>query len=181
MLFRIINSFLSFSLFITLISCSASTGSRYSGENNETVNNTNKTEVPEKKEPLKEDFDISPYKTKIILPEKTVKTVPGNDEIWFTYENNPVETKEKSITGTADGFRVLVIITDNLDEANQMRSEIYFSNKTEEVYVDFEPPFYKVKIGDFDSERSANELRFKLNQQGYQEAKVIKDKINKFE
>lgn len=75
----------------------------------------------------------------------------------------------------------MILITDNLDEANQLRSEIYFNNKSEEVYIDFEPPFYKVKLGDYENERSANDMRFKLNQQGYKDAKVIKDKINKFE
>jgi hypothetical protein len=168
-------------LSFVLIGCSASTGTRYANEKDKTTNKTDKNEVIEKKDPLKEDFDITKYKTKIILPEKPVKSLSGNDEIWFTYENNSAEIKKKSIIGVGDGYRVLVLVTDNLDEANQLRSEIYFSNKTEEVYVDFEPPFYKVKIGDFESERNATDLRFKLNQQGYQEAKVIKDKINKFE
>ncbi|MCZ7611101.1 MAG: SPOR domain-containing protein [Ignavibacterium sp.] len=167
-------------LYFVLISCSASTGSRYENENNQ--NNISKHQRTNQKdtEQLNEDFDITPYKTKItIADKKTTNSV--SDEIWFTYKPNSNETKKKTIVGSSDGFRVLVLITDNLDEANQVRSEIYFNNKSEEVYIDFEPPFYKVKMGDFDTERSANELRFKLNQQGYLEAKVIKDKINKFE
>ncbi len=52
------------------------------------------------------------------------------------------------------------------------------ANNVNEVYLDFEPPFYKVKVGDFDSQGIADDLRFKLNQLGYKEAKVVKDKIN---
>ena len=32
--------------------------------------------------------------------------------------------------------------------------------------------------GDFDNQKPADDLRFKLNQLGYKEAKVVKDKIN---
>ena len=181
MLNKIFIAYLVLVFSFVLLSCSASTGSRYDKESSETTSKTDDKKVVDNKAQLVEDFDITPYKTKIVLPEKPEKTLPDDEEIWFTYEKNSVENKQKSIVGSGDGFRVLVLITDNLDEANQMRSELYFSNKTEEVYVDFEPPFYKVKIGDFESERNATDLRFKLNQQGYQEAKVIKDKINKFE
>ncbi|MDT3697026.1 MAG: hypothetical protein ROY99_11625 [Ignavibacterium sp.] len=167
-------------LYFVLVSCSASTGSRYENENNRVNNDKHKSTTQKDEEKLNEDFDITPYKTKITIAEKKT-TESVSDEIWFTYKSNSNEAKKKTIVGSADGFRVLILITDDIDEANQVRSEIYFSNKSEEVYIDFEPPFYKVKMGDFDSERNANELRFKLNQQGYLEAKVIKDKINKFE
>ncbi|MDY0082994.1 MAG: SPOR domain-containing protein [Ignavibacteriaceae bacterium] len=167
-------------LYFVLISCSASTGSRYENEKNQVNNSKDQGNTKKDKEQLVEDFDISPYKTKIIIPEKT-KTKPGSDEVWFTYKQNSNDNRKKTIVGSGDGYRVLILITDNLDDANEVRSEVYFNNKSEEIYIDFEPPFYKVKIGDFESERNANELRFKLNQQGYIEAKVIKDKINKFE
>lgn len=176
-------SFLAFLIVLTfiIIACSASTGSRYANEKDETTKPSDKIDALDNKGSLNEDFDITPYKTKILLPEKPVENFERNEEIWFTYEKGSGEVKKKSIVSTGDGYRVLILTTDNIDEANQIKSEIYFSNKIEEVYVDFEPPFYKVKIGDFESERNANDLRFKLNQQGYHEAKVIKDKINKFE
>ena len=82
--------------------------------------------------------------------------------------------------GTEDGYRVQVLVTDDLDEANRLKSDVYFTKSVDEVYVDFEPPFYKVKVGDFSVQKSAEDLRFKLNQLGYKDAKVIKDKINIF-
>ncbi|OQY75310.1 MAG: hypothetical protein B6D44_01865 [Ignavibacteriales bacterium UTCHB2] len=180
MLKLIVNYFSVLVLYFLMISCSASTGSRYENENSQIKNGKNQINTEKDKEQIVEDFDISPYKTKIVIPEKTTPKT-GSDEIWFNYKQNSNDTKNKTIVGNADGYRVLILITDNLDEANQLRSEIYFNNKSEEVYIDFEPPFYKVKLGDYENERSANDMRFKLNQQGYKDAKVIKDKINKFE
>ena len=100
--------------------------------------------------------------------------------MWFDYGSPEMKTKIKSLIGTSDGYRVLVLTTDNIEEANQIKADVYFSESFYEVYIDFEPPFYKVKTGDFDSQKSADDLRFKLNQLGYKEGKVIKDKINIF-
>ena len=98
--------------------------------------------------------------------------------MWFDYGSNIIETKTKSLVGTDDGFRVIVLTSDNLEEANQVKADVYFSLSAYEVYIDFEPPFYKVKVGDFDTLKPADELRFRLSQLGYKESKVIKDKIN---
>lgn len=169
-------------LFISILifdGCSASTGSRYDkNEKDNTKNTSDVTKEITKPVTLKEDFDITPYKTKIIIPEKKVSTKIGNQNVWFDYDSPEIETKTKSLVGTADGYRVLVLTTDNIEEANQVKADVYFSQSFYEVYIDFEPPFYKVKEGDFDSQKSADDLRFKLNQLGYKEAKVIKDKIN---
>jgi hypothetical protein len=173
------------SLFIVFISllffyaCSASTGSRYEKENK--VNSENTSEQKNetiKISALKEDFDITPYKTKLIVPEKKINTTAKNQNVWFNYGSPEVETQTKTLVGTSDGFRVLVLTTDNIEEANQIKADVYFSQNSSEVYIDFEPPFYKVKAGDFDSQKVADDLKFKLNQLGYKEAKVIKDTIN---
>ena len=164
---------------IVIISCSSSTGSRY--DNKDKTNTSENSTIAEDEDLTslpKEDFDITPYKTEIELPEK--KTYSGKDEnnIWFDYGSAENYTGTKSLVGTADGYRVLILTTDNPEEANQVKADIYFSKNANEVYVDFEPPFYKVKVGDFDSQKNADDFRFKLNQLGYKESKVIKEKIN---
>jgi len=166
---------------LLLVSCASSTGSRYgNNEKKEVSNSEHKTDEIVNTSDQNEDFDISPYKTEIVIPEKKSIKSDINDEVWFDYSSPENVNKPKSLIGTADGFRVLVITTDNLEEANQIKADVYFSKNADDIYVDFEPPFYKVKVGDFDSQKSADELKFKLNQLGYKEAKVIKDKINIF-
>lgn len=179
LLFEIKSIFIVFSSILIIYSCSASTGSRYNKNEKDNSINTSKenNETVKSTEP-KEDFDITPYKTQITIPEKKSGTVSKNQNVWFDYGSPVIETKTESLVGTEDGFRVLVITTDNIEEANQVKADVYFSLNTYEVYIDFEPPFYKVKAGDFDNQKPADDLRFKLNQLGYKEAKVVKDKIN---
>jgi hypothetical protein len=178
LLFEIKRLFVVFSSIIVVYSCSASTGSRYSKDEKINSSNTSENKVNIEKTIPNEDFDITPYKTKIIIPEKKSSTNNKSPNVWFDYGSAVIETKTLSLVGTDEGFRVLVLTTDNLEEANQVKADVYFSQGSYEVYIDFEPPFYKVKAGDFDNQKNADYLRFKLNQLGYKEAKVIKDKIN---
>ena len=165
---------LTFLIFI-IVGCSASTGSRY-----ETKQDDDEIKDEKEQEMIVEDFDINPYKTEIDIDE-----VPSDDnvlpnDVWYGYTDT-VSTTGKMISGTTDGYRVQVVSTDNMDEANQVRAEIYFNTKNKEVYITFEPPFYKVKAGDFTSHSEANDFKFKLNQLGYPEARVIQETVNIFE
>jgi hypothetical protein len=171
---KIINLLYLFLFSLFFYSCASSTGSRYSKSDTEKkVNSSNNQN-------LVEDFDISPYKTKIEVPEKSnTKTIESND-VWYDYNSPSTNSEQKVLIGTQDGYRVLITSTDNLEDANQIKSDISNTVNDNEVYIDFEPPFYKVKAGDFDSQKTADNLRFKLNQLGYTEAKVIKETINVF-
>ena len=164
---------------LVIYGCSASTSTRYSKDEN---TNTESTKTEDKEisttTKLDEDFDITPYKTEIVVPEKNTENENVNQNVWFDYGSSEIETQNKILTGTGNGYRVLVLTTDNLEEANQVKTDVYFGQNNNEVYIDFEPPFYKVKVGDFDNQKNAEDLRFKLNQLGFKEAKVINDKIN---
>ena len=174
------------SAFLFFIGCSASTGTRY--EEGDKTNNVKKEEVSVKEETknekvdtknITEDFDITPYKTKIEVDVQN--TTPGvvPPDVWYGYENQSIN-KSKTISGTTDGYRVQVISTDNLEKANDIRSEIYQKTQNKEVYISFEPPFYKVKVGDFINREEASDLKFKLNQLGYSEARIVRETINLF-
>ena len=108
-------------LFISIIifvGCSASTGSRYDKNEKDNSNNTSDVNI-EIKNPatLNVDLEINTYKTKINIPEKKVSTQSGNQNVWFDYCSPGIETKTKSLVGTSDGYRVLVLTTDNIEEA----------------------------------------------------------------
>lgn len=158
-----------------LIGCSASTSSRYETKK-ETVKETSTEETKE----VSEDFDITPYQTEIEIEAPPIATDKLPPDVWYGYEDSSSNT-ERKIVGTTDGYRVQVLSTDDIDEANRIRTEIYEKTTRKEVYVIFEPPFYKVKVGDFTSKSEADNLRFKLNQLGYPESKVVQETINLFE
>ena len=153
--------------------CSASTSSRYEKTNGNGDN---------EKVTVNEDFDITRYKTKIEL--ETISNNEGLSDVWYEYENDFEDSnfvQSLKIIRTVDGYRVLVVATDNLEDANSVRANILAKIKRKEVYISFEPPFYKIKIGDFTDITESNNLKFRLNQLGYTEARVVQETVNIFE
>lgn len=177
--FKIFTKLLVVFSMLFVASCGTSTSSRYSKTDEKTTNETTES-IQKNSTEQNEDFDITPYKTEIVVPEQKVYSEKNDRNIWFDYGSPEIDNKPKSLVGTQDGFRVVVLTTDNIEEANLLKADDYFSKSSDEVYIDFEPPFYKVKVGDFYTQKSADDLKFKLNQLGYKEVKVIKDKINIF-
>ncbi|MBZ0199920.1 MAG: SPOR domain-containing protein, partial [Ignavibacteriaceae bacterium] len=162
------------------LSCSASTGSRYESENKNNKETVVETEE-KSNEKVEEDFDFAPYRTNFNLDDNPteIKTADISD-IWYGYDTT-ISSAPKNITSAKLwGYRVQVITTDNLDEANSTRSDLYFKTNQKAVYVIFDPPFYKVKAGDFTDVDDANALSFKLTQIGYNESRVVQDSINVF-
>jgi hypothetical protein len=171
----------SITLIILLTYCSAKPTVRYDEKNSSKVE---EKEVVKDKNEIKfeENFDISPFRTEIKLPEKKVDLNKSTNEIWYQYDvKEHSSTKTKKIIGTTNGFRVQVVATDDLDEATRIQEELKSIKGANEIYSVFEPPFYKVLIGDFKSSDEANSLKFKLSQLGYSDSKVIKSTINLFE
>ncbi len=167
-----------FVIMILLASCSASTGSRYEKDKESVERKRSDSLVI-----VKEDFDITPYKTKINVSEYSTDSDKLYD-VWYQHETNNTDSmivKNGKIVASVDGYRILIIASDNMEEASSIREDIKEQIRRKEVYISFEPPFYKVKVGDFTDLAEANNLKFKLNQLGYTEARVVKETVNLFE
>lgn len=166
---------LSFSLLI--VSCGTSTASRYERSEDE----KRKDEIV--KSDIKEDFDMTPYRTQLSIEKPADITFATPSDVWTEYTETvkTADPENRRITGTSHGFRVELLTTDDLDEANQLRSDIYFRTSHRDVYVIFEPPFYRVKIGDYTERNIAEDVSFKMKQLGYQNARVVSDEINIYE
>lgn len=137
-----------------------------------------KIEKPLKYPNLREDFDITPYKTKIDIVDSSEAVASQDQDIWVAYDR--VETKNdvsQPSTVVLQGYRVQVASTDNLDEANTIKSDVYFKAKMP-VYIIYDSPFYKVRAGDFVDMNRAKDLNFKLNQLGYKDTRVVQDSVN---
>jgi hypothetical protein len=164
-----------FAICLILIGCSAATGSRY-----DTKQETTSEIKTEESNSAVEDFDITPYQTEIDIEAPPISTEKLPPDVWYGYNNDSTNIVKK-IIGTTDGYRVQVLSTDDIDEANSVRAEIYEKTTRKEVYVIFDPPFYKVNVGDFTSKSEADNLKFKLTQLGYTESKVVQETVNLFE
>ncbi len=166
-------------LVLLLSSCSASSTVRYDRDKE----NKEKKSAEETSEKSKEEFNILPFRTIIDINEKEQTETESPDlNPWYGFAQKDTSSEqEKTIVGTTNGFRVQVMATDKLEEADSLKSDLSLKLTNKNIYVIFDPPFYKVEAGDFTSMSEAKDLNFKLNQMGYTETRVIASTINLFE
>ena len=82
-----------------------------------------------------------------------------------------------SIQSITEGYRVQVLATRYFDRADSL-AVIMKNTVSDSVYVDFETPNYKVRIGDFIDRESAESLQEDLVQKGYNSAWILRTRIN---
>jgi hypothetical protein len=61
------------------------------------------------------------------------------------------------------GFRVQLISTNKRNEANDTKARVMQLYPEYRTYLDYQPPYFKVRIGDFKSREEATDLREKLS------------------
>lgn len=113
------------------------------------------------------DYDQSPPGEKV---EKKESTKPGNES-----SAAPAEAE------LAPGFRVQVNFTENVEQANKIKDEVSAILADQPVYVVFETPYYKVRVGNFLTRPEANLTLRTLVERGYKDAWIVPDKIRKTE
>lgn len=169
---------------IIITGCGAvSTSGRYETSDPKKEKNVVSKKSDTKESAIEEKFDLTPFRPEIKLDdtEFIIDTYSESSGTWYEFDEKSEPANNKMITGTEDGFRVQIIATDNLDEANRISIEISTLIPNQNSYVNFEPPFYKVKLGDFKENKEANDMRFRLSQMGYTESKVVRETINIFD
>lgn len=179
-----ISLFVSFIMLILLlfVGCGAvPTSGRY--ENDDKSNDNSGSENQIEEITPGEEFDLKPYRPNLEVAETEFNTDTYSEtaDAWYEYETTSDPSEEKKIIGSTDGYRVQIIATDDIDEANQINTKVSEIITNHLTYVNFEPPFYKVKLGDFKKNSEANDMRFRLRQLGFAEAKVVRESINLFE
>ncbi len=88
-----------------------------------------------------------------------------------------LETKSVERTGKLiNGYRVQVLATRFYEKADSLRESLVaqFHN---EVYIDFEAPNYKVRIGNFPVRKDAEALQDQLIKQGFSSAWIIRTRV----
>jgi cell division protein FtsN len=120
-------------------------------------------------------FDLTKYRTKLDLSDSRVEIITSAKE--EKHSDGNYKLKEETKT---NGYRVLMLSTDKLDEAESLRAELYFKANLHKIYIDFESPFYKVKVGDYLNMTDAKEMVFKLSQLGYSSLLIISDTVNSY-
>ncbi len=81
---------------------------------------------------------------------------------------------------TMSGYRVQILVTNNITEANQLKGDVSLAFPNDIVYVVYEAPYYKVRLGDFKFRAEAARALKALSEKGYSQAWIIPDRVLRF-
>ena len=117
-----------------------------------------------------------------VIDHKIVKDIQPN---WPVIINNVLDDSTSfefllsldSVQSVSEGYRVQVLATRYFERAESL-AVIMKNTVSDSVYVDFEAPNYKVRIGDFIDRNSAELLQQELVQMGYNSAWILRARIN---
>ena len=117
-----------------------------------------------------------------VIDHKIVKDIQPN---WPVIINNVLDDSTSfefllsldSVQSVSEGYRVQVLATRYFERADSL-AVIMKNTVSDSVYVDFEAPNYKVRIGDFIDRDSAESLQQELVQMGYNSAWILRARIN---
>ena len=117
-----------------------------------------------------------------VIDHKIVKDIQPN---WPVIINNVLDDSTSfefvlsldSAQSVSEGYRVQVLATRYFERADSL-AVIIKNTVRDSVYVDFEAPNYKVRVGDFIDRDSAESLQQDLVQMGYNSAWILRSRIN---
>lgn len=119
-------------------------------------------------------FDFAPYSTVPGYIDEQPKSGESGQKIWYAYDT--AKTASKKLV-KVNGYRVQILSTDNFDEADNLKLDVHTRLQTTPVYVIFESPYYKVRVGDLVESNHAYDLSDKLKQLGYKNTLVVQDSV----
>ncbi len=119
--------------------------------------------------------------------EKTFNPSQYDDEIIEIQRQHTIEQEKAAgelgrdsvvVESTfTQGYRIQIFATGNIDEANAMRLTAAQRITEDSLYVVYDPPVYKVRIGDFPTRAEANQKLTTVIGQGFSDAWVVGDRI----
>jgi hypothetical protein len=105
---------------------------------------------------------------------KNGATAPGTDSGASTVLP-PVNAEPEYVAG----FRVQVYSSASIDDARERKSEIEALHPTEWIYLEYDPPAYKVRAGNFLNRFEADRFAKVLIEEGYADAWTVPARVVK--
>jgi hypothetical protein len=95
-------------------------------------------------------------------------------------EGTPTEeTPTLSLQEEVQGFRVQVYSTDSIDSAKVKKTEFESLFPREWFYLDYDPPTYKIRAGNFLTKYEADRFARTLADHGYRDAWPVRQRVYK--
>jgi hypothetical protein len=91
-------------------------------------------------------------------------------------EERPGNKTPSQQTGGRTVYRVQIFMTKYPELASEkaLEAEVVFS---ERVHIDFEAPYYRVRVGDFETLEAGEEFLFEVRDSGYGDAWLVKTRL----
>ena len=116
--------------------------------------------------------ELSPKKLKDISPNWPIILNNALDDS----TSFDIVLKDDSTKYISEGYRVQILATRYFEYADSLAISIS-SKINDSVYVEFETPNYKVRVGDFINRDSAELLQKELLKMGYKTAWILRTRI----
>jgi len=156
-------------VFLVYLGCASS----QFGWNQEPGDSGENVKMNEEFDPLSlDDDDISIDIDKAAGTEKTEQ--PASSDIQY---NNPVSTDLTSGEDkTVQGFRVQLLATSDEEMAREEKKRAVFKFE-DKVYLIFDAPMYKIRVGDCLTRKEAEELKKQAVSQGFTDAWIVPSQV----
>jgi hypothetical protein len=115
-------------------------------------------------------FNPADYNPSVAAIQQLAKTdtigIPGD-----------LKSNETAPPEATPGFRIQILSTTEIDTANAVKNELSNLPESVGIYIIFDSPYYKVRVGDFLSRPDANQLLKTLIDRGYTDSWIVADRI----
>lgn len=139
-----------------------------------------KTENTKNEGGFSENFDFTPYSS--IFPNLATISIDAEKIkkiAWYRYSGSIFENNDNPVK--VKGYRIQILSSSNYYSIEQTKSEIYNLTGIDALYIDSDPPVYKLKMGNFLDQSSARQFKFHLQQIGFPKTLIVPDQVFVFE
>lgn len=136
----------------------------------------NRSEKPAS--PYDESFDpLSLNDSDLTFPEK--KNDNSEEGKHLSEGKNAVQSPQEKPNQLIDGFRVQLLATKDIERATvaKKEAEFAFGDSPVNVYIEFDSPYYKLRIGDCQTREQAEALRDLAQQKGYPSPWIVRTRV----
>ncbi len=123
-----------------------------------------------------EDFDPLTLNDDDIVIESADRTEPSEEP-----QSSELEIPSSPLPGNTEemvqGYRVQLLISRDEELATEAKKRAIFQFPEEDVYMVFETPYYKIRIGDCLTEKGAEQLMNEAIRKGYDDAWRVQSKV----
>ncbi len=92
----------------------------------------------------------------------------------------PLELPQDSTVVQEDvtqGYRIQIFSSPNIDDANAARTNALVQFPSDSIYIVYDPPVYKVRVGDFITRYQADQRMPDFVEKGYKDAWIVPDRV----